>query len=155
MMKNYKFLLALSGAFLPIIARMKTDSIEQFVALRQSLVAEKASLEKRLKEISAALAGHGAVAAPAIAPAIAPAPAPAPKARRGGRRKRIANALSLKEAVVKATAPKALTKPEILKAVLASGYKFATSNPMNSINVVLYGRNPKFANKGGKFSPIK
>jgi hypothetical protein len=126
---------------------MKNDSLKQFVALRQSLITEKAAIEKRLKEITAALAGH--LAAPAAATPVA-----APR-KAGRRRKRPANKVSLKQVIVEATKSKPLTKPEILKAVLASGYKFATTKPMGSVNVILYGRNPKFANKGGKFSPAK
>jgi hypothetical protein len=127
---------------------MKTDSLKQFVALRQSLIAEKAALEKRLKEISAALTGQ--VTAPVAATPAAAAPT---QPRR--RRKRPANKVSLKELILQATKARPLTKPEILKAVLASGYKFATDKPMGSVNVILYGRQPKFANKGGKFSPAK
>jgi hypothetical protein len=127
---------------------MKTDSLKQFVTLRQSLISEKAAIERRLKEISAALAGQ--LAAPA---AVAPKAGTAPKPRR--RRKRPANKVSLKQLVVEFTKAKPLTKPEILKAVLASGYKFATAKPMGSVNVILYGRNPKFTNKGGKFTPAK
>jgi hypothetical protein len=41
----------------------------------------------------------------------------------------------------------------ILVAVEKSGYKFATAKPLNSINVILYGKKPNFNNADGKFSP--
>ena len=45
---------------------VKTDSLKQYVALRQSLVAEKAKLEARLTSINQALA-CSSKAAPAVA----------------------------------------------------------------------------------------
>jgi hypothetical protein len=47
---------------------------------------------------------------------------------------------------------KSLTKHEILDAVLASGYQFSTNDPLNSLGVILYGKNPKFKNQNGRFS---
>jgi hypothetical protein len=47
---------------------------------------------------------------------------------------------------------KALSKHDILDAVLRSGYQFSTDDPLNSLGVILYGKNPKFENNGGKFS---
>jgi hypothetical protein len=118
---------------------MKRDSLKDFIALRQSLVTEKAALEKRLAEIQNVLDGGSATA---------------PTAARAKRARRKRNKLSLREAIIKATSRKALTKPEILKAVEKMGYKFETKKPMNSINVVLYGKKPKFENKNGRFRPM-
>ena len=47
---------------------------------------------------------------------------------------------------------KAMTKDEILDAVLRSGYVFSTNDPMNSLGVILYGRNFKFKDSRGRFS---
>jgi hypothetical protein len=46
---------------------MKTDSLKQYVSLRQSLAAEKTKLEARLRAINQAL--NGALKAAAIKPA--------------------------------------------------------------------------------------
>jgi hypothetical protein len=32
------------------------------------------------------------------------------------------------------------------------GYQFSTDDPLNSLGVILYGKNPKFKNEGGRFS---
>jgi hypothetical protein len=45
-----------------------------------------------------------------------------------------------------------MTKEQVLEAVQKRGYKFSTNNPMNSLGVVLYGRNPRFNRADGKFS---
>lgn len=122
-------------------------SIKQFVAMRQSLLAEKKVLQDRLAEIEAAL-GVNEVSVPAVAaPAIR---AVAPSRRTG---KRIRNVLSLKAAVVKVTKDKAMTKDEILAAIAKLGYRFNTDNPVSSLNSVLYAKK-QFKNVGGKFSPL-
>lgn len=66
---------------------------------------------------------------------------------------RVRNELSLKESVLKVLeGGKELSKHEILDAVLRLGYQFSTDDPLNSLGVILYGKNPKFKNEGGKFS---
>jgi hypothetical protein len=47
-----------------------------------------------------------------------------------------------------------LTKEEILEGVKNLGYRFSTSNPLNSLGVILYGKKPKFRNDSGRFSPL-
>jgi len=47
---------------------------------------------------------------------------------------------------------KKLSKHQILDAVIATGYQFSTEDPMNSLGVVLYGKNPKFVKDGRLFS---
>lgn len=115
---------------------MKIDKLKQFVALRQSLLSEKAQLETRLAQINKALGDEAAPATPARTTASG----------------RVQNALSLKDAVRKVTSAKALTKKEILQAIDKLGYKFAAKDPTNSLNVVLYTKG-QFKNDGGKFSP--
>ena len=44
-------------------------------------------------------------------------------------------------------------KQEILDAIHKLGYRFTTKNPMNSLGVILYGKNPRFKNENGRFSP--
>ncbi len=115
---------------------IKSDALHQYAQLRNSILKEKVEIEARLVQINKTLAG-----APE---AIMRAPA-APS------RKRAKNKMSLKEAATQVISRKALTKPEILEAIKKTGYKFATKNPMNSINVLLYtGKTFKKAD-GGKF----
>jgi len=121
---------------------MKNDKLKQFVNLRESLRAEQVMLEKRLAEIQAALADRAVTT---------PATTAAPRARKA---RRARNIVSLKAAILQATREKALTKPEILAAVQKAGYQFTTAKPMNSINVVLYGKQPKFKKANGKFRPM-
>src|SRR5688500_13330802 len=120
----------------------QSDKLHKYLASLQELRAEKNELEARLEKINEALAE-------------------APGARaRGGRRSagrrgpgRRRNGLSLRAAVVQVTKGRALTKPEILEAVKKIGYKFATKDPMNSLNAMLYAPANKFRNQNGKFAP--
>ncbi len=133
---------------------MKLDSLKKFVSLRESLQKEKASLEERLAQIDAALGvASSVVAAPARSAKSAPRAKAAGKARRvkGGRG---GNEMSLRDAVLKATSEKPLTKEEILKAVDKLGYTFNTKNPLASVNVALYSKK-QFKQVDGKFSPVK
>jgi hypothetical protein len=132
---------------------MKLDSLKKFVSLRESLQKEKAVLEQRLAEINAALGvDSAAVAAPAPVArkkkAKAGSKGPRAKGARGG------NSMSLRDAVLKATSEKPLTKQEILKAVEKLGYTFNTKKPLASVNVVLYSKK-QFKQVDGKFSPAK
>ena len=45
-----------------------------------------------------------------------------------------------------------MTKEQVLDAVQKRGYKFSTKNPLNSLGVILYGKNPRFNRADGKFS---
>lgn len=118
---------------------MSTDTLKQYLALRDALVKERATLTERLNRIKRALAGElSAVAAGAR-----------PKAAR-----RFANKLSLRQAVITATSVKPLTKPEIMAAIRKLGYRFTAKDPMNSLNVILYTKG-QFKNDGGRFSPAR
>lgn len=120
---------------------MPKNSLKDFAMLQKNLLAERDRIVARLAALNAALGSE---------------PAPAVKVEKRATVKkatRAKNQLSLKEAVMKATTGKALTKQEIFEAVKKLGYKFTTAKPLNSINVVLYGKKPKFKNTGGKFSP--
>ena len=119
---------------------MPKDSLKDFATLQKNLLAERDRLNARLQAINAVLGDESAPVVKAAKPA---------KVKKATRAK---NELSLKEAVVKATTGKALTKEEIYEAVKKLGYTFTTSKPINSINVVLYGKKPRFKNKDGKFS---
>lgn len=125
---------------------MKPDNLSRFVELRNALMRERRELEQRLRRINEAL-GEGVSASGARAAAMVSAQ-PVRRGRPAG-----GGGLSLRETVLKLTAQRPMTKEEILKEVQVLGYKFATSNPLNSLGVVLYGKNPRFKNEGGFFSP--
>ena len=119
---------------------MPKDSLKNFATLRRSLETERERIRARLQAISAVLSDEPLRASP---------PAKLAKVKRVVRSR---NELSLKEAIVKVTTGKPLAKDEIFEAVKKLGYKFTTTKPLNSINVVLYGKKPKFKNQDGKFT---
>ena len=117
------------------------DKLQQYLASLKALHTEKARLEARLEQINAALADT-------------PGAATGRRGRRVGRRGRARrNGLSLREAVVQVTRSRALSKPEILQAIQRIGYKFATKDPMNSLNAMLYAPANRFRNQNGRFAP--
>jgi|SRR4051812_44253305 len=118
---------------------MKPDALKQYVSLRDSIFAEREQLLARLREIDESLGAMGQRGRDSYY---------GPRTPTG----RVRNHLSLKEAVMKVIDGKSLAKHEILDAVLSLGYQFSTDDPLNSLGVILYGRNPKFKNVGGKFS---
>ncbi len=122
---------------------MRTTNVNQYLALRESLVKEKAALEARLADINRALEGKAATTVAAAKPG------PKPGSRRRG--KRAKNELTMKEATVKALAAKPLSRTELLQAVLKLGYKFTAKNPLNSLSTLLY-TDKAFKNSGGKFN---
>lgn len=124
---------------------MKND-IRRYIRLRDSLIQEKARLEARLREITSALGESRDIPLPQ------PVSAQAAGLPRRGRRG--TGGLSLRDAVLQVTASGALKKEDILERVKQLGYRFSTSNPLNSLGVILYGKNPKFRNEGGRFSPV-
>ena len=128
---------------------MRTDILQQYVASQEALKREKSALENRLTRINQALSGRIMLSAARAGVAL-----PAPRSARRPS-KRAANSLSLVEAMRKATSAKPLTKPEILAAIKKMGYKFESSNPMNSVNVKLYTRGLFLKKPGGRFSPAK
>ena len=121
------------------------NDIRRFLNLRDSLMQERAKLETRLREINQAL-GESNLSTSQESPTLPAKGA----AKRGGRR---AGGISLREAVLQVTSKGPLSKEDILNGVKQLGYRFSTSNPLNSLGVILYGKNPKFKNDGGRFSP--
>jgi hypothetical protein len=120
---------------------MKNDILQQYVSARQALLDEKAQVEARLRQITRALSE-----APS-AVTVAPKPvAPIPRRRRGP--------ISMKAAVIQVTSGHPMTKPEIMAAIQKLGFRSASKNPINSLSTLLYGKNPKFRNDNGRFSPL-
>lgn len=117
-----------------------TDALKQYVSLRDSIMTEREQIITRLREMDEALGAMGLRGRDSYY---------GPRTPSG----RVRNETSLKECVLKILGDgKALTKDEILDAVLRSGYQFSTDDPLNSLGVILYGKSPKFKNEGGKFS---
>lgn len=139
---------------------MKNDILQQFISSREFLLKEKAILEDRLAKINSALktSDVGTIVQtaskagrPAKLKVAGAVKAPKVKATRA---KRAKNAVSLKDAMLQATAAKPLGREDILAALKKSGYKFSTDKPLNSMGVYLYNKK-FFKNDGGKFGPAK
>jgi hypothetical protein len=111
---------------------MKKDALHEYNRLRENLISEREQLQTRLQQISEALGEPF-----------------------GRRATRFRNKTSLKAAVLKLTSERPLTKTEILEELQKMEYVFTTNNPVNSLNVVLYGKSPRFRNDKGHFSPMK
>ena len=126
---------------------MANDLIKDYVAARKALQQEQARITQRLAEIDQVLGSSDE------GPAAKPAPAGKPARRaRGGRG---GNALTMKEAVAQVLQGQSLNKAQILDALKASGYKFNTKNPANSLGVLLYGNKQLIKNTKGVFSLAK
>ena len=121
-----------------------TDLIKQAQAVRQRLQSRKTELERELSEINRALNGHASAAVPRVRPDRQPVRQPV---------KLVKNQFSLRDMVLRATAKRPLTKPEILDAVQRAGYKFTTNDPANSLNALLYSKDGPCRRQGEKWSP--
>jgi hypothetical protein len=119
---------------------MKPDRLKKFVALRQTLLKEKADLEQRLKQLDGALSLDAAAATTRSSRLTSAHP------------KRVKNPMSLKAAVIRVTKDKGLTKPDILAAIKKIGYRFTAKDPVNSLNTILY-TGKAFKHEDGKFRP--
>jgi hypothetical protein len=134
---------------------MKLTDVDKYVALRASLTKEKANLEARLAAINRALGSSSIASAAATQRAKSgPKPGAKPGPKPGSRRKRAKNEMSMKAAAVKALTGKSLDRHEVLKAVLALGYKFSAKDPLNSLSSLLYA-DKAFKNANGKFTVAK
>lgn len=120
--------------------RKQNDSIQQFTALRAALLREREQIQARLQEIDRALGNAGG---------------PGGTSRRGrvlGARPE--NSMNIREAVAKVTAKRPLTIREIVDEVQKIGYRFQSSNPVNSVGAYLYGAGKRdFKRTNGKFTP--
>ena len=129
---------------------MRNDSLKLFVRLRRELTEERGSLEARLRQINEAL---GEMPLPSLSPIQgATGQSTGAKGRRG--RKGSGGGQSLRDHVIAVLQGGAMSKEEVLTAVQKGGYKFSTNNPLNSLGVILYGKNPKFNRADGKFSLV-
>ena len=60
----------------------------------------------------------------------------------------------MRAAVLQVTTGHPMTKPEIMAAIQKLGFRSASKNPMSSLSPLLYGKNPRFRNENGRFSPM-
>lgn len=122
------------------------DILREYTTLRQQLTQERQRIQARLQQIEAVL-GEVEAAAPA-----SPPPSPA----RQTASPRPDNKVSLREAITQATSKQPLKVREIVDSVQKLGYRFQSSNPVNSVGAYLYGREGKkhFKAAGGRFAPI-
>jgi hypothetical protein len=126
---------------------MTSTSIKKFIKLRKQLESERTKIAARLQEVEAALGSFQS---------SSPTPKTAAKKRgpKPGSKRKVSNEVSLKDSILKVVGKQQMTKEQILEGVIKSGYRFRTSNPANSLNVVLYGKKPKFSRKDGKFGVV-
>jgi hypothetical protein len=131
---------------------MKSKS-DRYSSFRNQLLKEREALHARLARIDGALQAVDGLADAVVTPRRGRLPGAPRRGRPAG--KRAKNTMSLKDAVLKVLASGPLTKGDILTAVQKSGYKFTASNPMNSLNVVLYTKGQFKKLPGKRFSPAK
>ena len=129
------------------IMQKQTDILQAAISLFQKLRQERSEHQARVAAIDAVMAQlGGAVPAATLAP-VTPAAAPV------GRRGRGNNTMRLQDAVAQSLAQGLQTKDELLAGVQRVGYRFATQNPMNSLQTFLYTTGKKlFPRVDGKFS---
>src|SRR5262245_19861845 len=121
---------------------MTSAALNKFLKLRKQLTGERAILMERLAQINEALSGSIASVRRSRSATTQP-----------GLTHVSRNSLSLREAIMQVTATRALTKKEILSEVQKLGYRFQATDPMSSLNILLYGRKASFKNVNGLFSP--
>ena len=126
-----------------------TDIVSQVVDLFRQLQQERQQHQARIDAIDRALGEIGGTAPVATAkPAAKPATA-AVATRRG----RGGNAMPLRVALARVLAQGPKSKDELMSGVRAIGYRFAGTNPMNSMQAFLYGPGKKLFKRveGKKF----
>jgi hypothetical protein len=120
---------------------MRNDNLQEYVRLRDQLSKEKTDIETRLQEINAALGQVNGGLTSGLTSGIKP-----------GRGRKPRGEHSLRSLVIEVLSSGPKAKEDILQAVQNRGYKFSTNNPLNSLGVILYGKNPRFHRVDGQFS---
>lgn len=116
----------------------RQDILKEFVRLRQMILDERKKITARLEVLNEKVRAMG----------FANDIFYGPRTPTGS----VRNKQSLREAVIEVLQDGPKTKQVVYDAVIATGYQFSTDDPMNSLGVVLYGRNPKFKRVGEKFA---
>jgi hypothetical protein len=131
---------------------MKIDPLKQYAKLHQQLTDERARLVARLAEINAVLKPEVQISSKALdkitSEYLDRELAPPREPRPGTRRRR--SAISMREAVMRALAKGPVLRKDLVQAVEAVGYRFTSSNPLNSLGSVIYSKNSPIKSKDGK-----
>ena len=131
------------------------DAIKQYLEVRQKLIDTKAELIAKLEAIDQLLSNTGNLdkvndkasgAKPKGKPGRKPGRKPnkvagspsASKSSTRSRSPRQANKLSVREVVSRALSQGSLDRKAIMESIKELGYRFTTSNPLNSLNASLY-----------------
>jgi hypothetical protein len=128
---------------------MKKDFLQQFVAARQQLERERAELHTRVLEIDRILGGANLSAPVGRSGRSHSNGVAAPRLSRRGRG---SNAMSMRDAAsqVLRSGPKDIR--QLLDGLHKVGYRFTSTNPKNSLAVMLYTNKKLFNGKRGMFS---
>ncbi|HAQ99565.1 MAG: hypothetical protein ACJ0BN_13335 [Limisphaerales bacterium] len=111
------------------------EKLKMFLEKRDSLLQTRARILEKIREIDHLLGNGGN----------------STTSKFGQRTKRPKNELKLREAIGKALADGPKNRNMILEAVQGMGYRFSTSNPLNSLSAALY-TNKQFVKDGQLFS---
>lgn len=125
----------------------KLDNLKQYMSIRAALVEERNKLKARIVDIDKLLGEVITFDDSEVKKPQQPQPGTVAE-----QPKRFRNSTSLRNAVVKLLSERPMTKREILDRLGEIGYQFTARNPMNSLNALLYGRQPKFKVDGLYFS---
>ena len=116
--------------------------VQEALASFQRLQQRRGELQAEIDEIDQALGQFGSARAPAHRMPVATA-----RRSMNGRK-----AMPLREAIVQVLSAGPQTRQEILDGVQRVGYRFAATDPMNSLQAFLYGPGKKlFIRHDGKF----
>lgn len=109
---------------------MRRADLREFHRLQKLILTEREHILERLREIEQSLDALGMNGTERFYGFYTPT----------GRSR---NRQSLREVVIEVlqNAKKPMSKHEVLNAVIATGYRFSTNNPLNSLCVILYTKN--------------
>jgi hypothetical protein len=126
---------------------MKSNPVNQYLSVREQLLNERICIKQRLAQINEVLGGVSVKSTPASAaiPRVMSRPA-LPHVQHPS------NTMTIRDALIKAIAKGPLARHELVNAVAATGYVFGSDDPLNSMGLILYGKNSPFVKKDGKFA---
>ena len=132
---------------LAIVRTNKTDIVRQAIAIFQELQKRRSQLQAEIDEIDRALGQVRNVSPVAAIKPAAQVGSNGTRVVRRGRPPTGSNGMPLREAVIRALAAGPKTKDELIAGVQQIGYKFATADPMNSLQTFLYGTGKKLVKR--------
>ena len=128
---------------------MKKDFLQQFVAVRQQLERQRADLHSRVLEIDRILNGTNLSKPAGRAGGLH---SNGVAAHRASRRGRGSNGMSMSDAAQRVLRSGPKNIGQLLEGLRKVGYRFASTNPKNSLAVMLYTNKKLFNGKRGIFS---